>query len=40
MLLDETRCILNQKMMPNLTAMVPELEIGNKYQISMFTSIL
>jgi hypothetical protein len=29
-LLDETRCILNEKMMPDVTIMVPELDIDKK----------
>jgi hypothetical protein len=28
--LDETECVLNEKMMPDLTVMVPELEINRK----------
>jgi hypothetical protein len=28
--LDETGCVLNEKMMPDLTVMVPELEIDRK----------
>jgi hypothetical protein len=28
--LDETECILNEKMMPDATVMVPDLEIGKK----------
>jgi hypothetical protein len=30
MFLDETGCILNEKMMPDVTMMVPELEIDKK----------
>jgi hypothetical protein len=29
-LLDETGCVLNEKMMPDVTVMVPELEIDRK----------
>jgi hypothetical protein len=28
--LDETGCVLNEKMMPDATIMVPDLEIGKK----------
>jgi hypothetical protein len=28
--LDETGCVLNEKMMPHATVMVPDLEIGKK----------
>jgi hypothetical protein len=30
MFLDETGCVLNEKMMPDLTVMAPELEIERK----------
>jgi hypothetical protein len=32
--LDETGCILNEKMMPDVTIMVPELEIVKFYKQS------
>jgi hypothetical protein len=35
--LDETGCVLNEKVMPEATVMVPDLEIGKKLsKISVF----
>jgi hypothetical protein len=35
--LDQTRCALNEKMMPDASVMVPDLEIGKKMRKTKFS---
>jgi hypothetical protein len=38
--LDETVCVLNKKMMPDVTVMVPGLEMGQNNRITMIPRVV